>query len=117
MPAYPDICQAAGTILVPRPSGSVRNRVATNQVVRTRSLASTQFLDPTVVHVGLTSAELSTFMAFYNTNRALTFTYTHMPDGSTRTCVFSGEKPFSRKDYRVQAGFLFDLIVNLLQAS
>jgi hypothetical protein len=31
--------------------------------------------------------------------------------------VFSGERPFLRKEYRDQAGFLFDVTVNLLQAS
>jgi len=116
--AYPDLCQAQGTILVPRPGGSVRNRVATNQVVRPRSIASATFYDPVVVHVGLTAAELATFMAFYAANRATSFSYTHMPDGSTRTCVFDASRPFTRREYITSPHvFRFDLTVNLLQAS
>jgi hypothetical protein len=116
MADYPSLPQMEGTKLVPR--SGMKTITASNLQVRVRQVASSAFLDPTVVHTSLTGAQWATLQSFYNANRAGTFTFTLVADGTLlSTCVFA-EKPFEcTPKIGPNAIALFDVTVYLMQAS
>lgn len=117
MADYPSLPQMEGTKLVPR--SGMKGITASNLQVRLRQVASAAFVDPTIVHTSLTAAQWATFLAFYNANRAGTFTFTLVADGTfLSTCIFAPDKPYDMAP-KIGAGGapLYDVTVNLMQAS
>lgn len=92
MANYPSLPQSEGTVLVPR--SGVRVRYTTNGAARTRAVSSGIRYDVTVIHKGMTAADVTTFKDFYTSNRAVTFQIAYDAGESlSLTCVFA-EKPF-----------------------
>lgn len=79
--------QAAGTRLVPR-SGIIE-RMASNGAVRLRALQSATKYDPVIEYAAITQVQRDALLTFYTANRSLSFTFTAIEDGVTRTCVFA----------------------------
>lgn len=78
--------------------------------VKARVLQSTKKRGWRVVHKYLSAAQKTTFQTFYDTNRALTFTFALL--GNNYTVIFGDEKSIS---WEPQKGGQWNLVVLLLE--
>lgn len=102
--------QCAGTELVPR-TGRLR-RTASNGATRIRLLQSTTKLDPRVEHKLCTPTQRNAFVAFYEANKATSFTFVADEDGVSRTCIF-GDPPYKIDTAK---GTKFNITAYLIEA-
>lgn len=61
-----------------------------------RDFFSVQPYDFTLVHRGITKAEVDTLIAFYESNKGTAFSFTWKEDSTTYTCLFLG-RPNAKK--------------------
>ena len=109
MAAYPSYNQVLGSL-----QNVLDDRVLdqdVNGAVHIRSFFPSRISQFMVKHY-LTPAQLATLLAFYDTNRLLTFTFVWYVDNVTYTCVFGAPPKFVPNDPG-----LYDVVVDLREQS
>jgi hypothetical protein len=93
MATYPDLMTAYQSD--PEPINSISIDRAEDGTARGRAYGDDK-VKIKVVHPRLTSANKSTLVTFYGTNRLLEFTFASKTDGVSYTCIFSKAPRYER---------------------
>lgn len=94
MAIYPELFQAYSSARVP--VNNIKTEVAADGTVRAQNNYSATVYNFSIIHPYLTTAEKDSIQTFYNTNKALPFTFNFAKDSADYTLIFLGEPNFNK---------------------